>query len=126
MTAKFPSTKSLDSFDCKIMPSSTKPLTTDLARCDDVDRRENLIALGASSLGKTHITLGLGLVACQKWLKVRFTTAAALVHDLVETQEELRLQRLTGALLDRLTHHVHIPERNGVSYRFKHSRNKQQ
>ena len=46
--AKFPSTKSLDSFDFKIMPSLNKPLTMDLARCDYVDRRENIIALGPS------------------------------------------------------------------------------
>ncbi len=44
--AKFPSTKSLDSFDFKIIPSLNKPLTMDLARCDYVDRRENIIALG--------------------------------------------------------------------------------
>ncbi len=55
----------------------------DLARCDYVDRRENIIALGPSGTGKTHIALGLGLAACQRGLKVRFTTAAALVHDLI-------------------------------------------
>ena len=181
--AKFPSTKSLDSFDFKIMPSLNKPLTMDLARCDYVDRRENIIALGPSGTGKTHIALGLGLAACQRGLKVRFTTAAALVHDLIEAQDERKLQRLqkqltsqnlliidelgfvplsksgaellfevisqcyergsiiitsnlpfdewtevfgserlTGALLDRLTHHVHILEMNGESYRLKHSR----
>ncbi len=184
--AKFPSTKSLDSFDFKIMPSLNKPLTMDLARSDYVDRRENIIALGPSGTGKTHIALGLGLAACQRGLKVRFTTVAALVHDLIEAQDERRLQRLqkqltsqnlliidelgfvplsksgaellfevisqcyelgsiiitsnlpfdewtevfgserlTGALLDRLTHHVHILEMNGESYRLKHSRNKQ-
>ena len=53
--AKFPSTKSLDSFDFKIMPSLNKPLTMELARCDYVDRRENIIALGPSGTGKTHI-----------------------------------------------------------------------
>ena len=83
--AKFPSTKSLDSFDFKIMPSLNKPLTMDLARCDYVDRRENIIALGPSGTGKTHIhcpagelakpnlprgALGLGLAACQRGLKV--------------------------------------------------------
>ena len=184
--AKFPSTKSLDSFDFKVMPSLNRSLTIDLARCDYVDRRENIIALGPSGTGKTHIALGLGLAACQRGLKVRFTTAAALVHDLIEAQDERRLQRLqkqltsqnlliidelgfvplsksgaellfevisqcyergsiiitsnlpfdewtevfgserlTGALLDRLTHHVHILEMNGESYRLKHSRNKQ-
>ena len=49
--AKFPGTKSLDSFDFKIMPSLNKPLTMDLARCDYVDRKENIIALGPSGTG---------------------------------------------------------------------------
>ena len=96
--AKFPSTKSLDSFDFKIMPSLNKPLTMDLARCDYVGRRENIIALGPSGTGKTHIALGLGLAACQKGLKVRVTTAAALVHDLIEAQDERRLQRMQKQL----------------------------
>lgn len=79
--AKSPSTKSLDSFDFKIMPSLNKPLRMELARCDYFDRRENIIALGSLGTGKTHIALGLGLAACQKGKKVRFTTAAALVHE---------------------------------------------
>lgn len=185
--AKFPATKSLDSFDFKAIPSLNKALTMELARCAFADRRENIIALGPSGTGKTHIALGLGLAACQKGLKVRFTTAAALVHELVEAVDERRLQRLqktlasqdlliidelgfvplsktgaellfeiisqryergsiiitsnlpfdewtevfgserlTGAILDRLTHHVHILEMNGESYRLKHSRSKQQ
>ena len=79
-----------------------------------------------------------------------FTTAAALVHELMEARDDRRLlnlqrqparlrlliidelgfvprsttgsERLTGALLDRLTHHVHILEMNGDSYRLKGSR----
>jgi len=70
----------------------------ELARCDYVDRRENIIALGPSGTGKTHIALGLGLAACQRGLKVRFTTAAALVHDLIEAQDERKLQRLQKQL----------------------------
>ena len=41
-----------------------------------------------------------------------------------ECTEVFGSERLTGALLDRLTHHVHILEMNGESYRLKHSRNK--
>jgi DNA replication protein DnaC len=180
---KFPATKSLDSFDFKVMASLNKPLTMELARCEFVDKRENVIALGPSGAGKTHVALGLGLAACQKGLKVRFTTAAALVHELIEAADERRLQRLqkqlasqelliidelgfvplsktgaellfevisqryergsiiitsnlpfdewtevfgserlTGATLDRLTHHVHILEMNGESYRLRQSR----
>ena len=181
--AKFPATKSLDSFDFKAIPSLNKVLTMELARCEYADRRENIIALGPSGTGKTHIALGLGLAACQKGLKVRFTTAAALVHELIEAADDRRLQRLqkllvgqdlliidelgfvplsktgaellfevisqryergsivitsnlpfdewtevfgserlTGAILDRLTHHVHILEMNGDSYRLRQSR----
>jgi DNA replication protein DnaC len=181
--AKFPATKSLDSFDFKAIPSLNKVLTLELARCEFVERRENVIALGPSGTGKTHAALGLGLAACQKGLKVRFTTAAALVHELIEAADERRLQRLqkqlasqdlliidelgfvplsktgaellfevisqryergsiiitsnlpfdewtevfgserlTGAILDRLTHHVHILEMNGDSFRLRQSR----
>jgi DNA replication protein DnaC len=63
-----------------------------------VDRHQNIIALGPSGTGKTHIALGLGLAACQRGLKVRFTTAAALVLDLIEAQDERRLQRLQKQL----------------------------
>lgn len=181
--AKFPATKSLDSFDFKTIPSLNKVLTMELARCEYVNKRQNVIALGPSGTGKTHVALGLGLAACQKGLKVRFTTAAALVHEMIEAVDERRLQRhqkqlaaqdlliidelgfvplsktgaellfevisqryergsiiitsnlpfdewtevfgserLTGAILDRLTHHVHILEMNGESYRLNQSR----
>ena len=55
--AKFPAVKSLDSFDFKAMPSLNKMLVRELARCEYVDRRENVIALGNSGTGKTHIAL---------------------------------------------------------------------
>jgi DNA replication protein DnaC len=134
---------------------------------------------------ETHIALGLGLAACQKGLPVGFTTAAALVHELIEARHEKRLlrlrrqlaacklliidelgcvplsptgaellfevfsqryergsvivtsnlpfdewtsvfgsERLTGALLDSLTHHVHILEMNGETYRLRQSRHR--
>ena len=135
------------------IPSLNKMLVLELARCEYIDRRENVIALGNSGTGKTHIALGLGLAACQKGVTVGFITAAALVHELMEARDEKRLlrfqkqlakyklliidelgfvplsktgaellfevfgsERLTGALLDRLTHHVHILEMNGESY----------
>lgn len=146
-------------------------------------RERGQCVVGPSGTGKTHIALGLGLAACQKGLKVRFMTAAALVHELVEAVDERRLQRLqktlasqdlliidelgfvplsktgaellfevisqryergsiiitsnlpfdewtevfgserlTGAILDRLTHHVHILEMNGESFRLRQSR----
>ena len=162
--AKFPTTKSLDSFDFKAIPALNKMQVLELARCEWIERRENVLA------------------ACQKGLSTGFTTAAALVHELMEARDERRLlrlqkqmanqklliidelgfvplsktgaellfemisqryergatlitsnlpfdewtevfgtERLTGALLDRLTHHVHILTMNGDSFRLKQS-----
>ena len=74
--ARFPAVKSLDSFDFKAIASLNKMLVLELARCEYVERRENIIALGNSGTGKTHIALGLGLAACQKGLSVGFLTAS--------------------------------------------------
>lgn len=181
--ARFDVVKTLDTFDFLAIPSLNKQLVLDLARCDYIDRRENVLALGNSGTGKTHIALALGLAACQKGYRVRFATAAGLVHELMEARDEKRLlrtqkqlagyqlliidelgfvplsrtaaellfeifsqryergatlvtsnlpfnewteilgtERLTGALLDRLTHHIHILEMNGESYRLKESK----
>ena len=185
--AKFPAVKSLDSFDFKAIPALNKMQVLELARCEWIERRENVIALGPSGTGKTHVALGLGLSACQKGLSVGFVTAAALVHELMEARDERRLlrlqkqmvshklliidelgfvplsktgaellfelisqryergstlitsnlpfdewtetfgsERLTGALLDRLTHHVNILEMNGESYRLGQSKARQE
>ena len=64
--ARFPAVKSLDSFDFKAIPSLNKMLVVELARCEYAERRENIIALGNSGTGKTHIALGLGLAACRR------------------------------------------------------------
>lgn len=97
-SAKFPATKSLDSFDFKAMPSLNKMLVMELARCDYISRNENIIAVGNSGTGKTHAALGLGLAACQKGLAVGFITASALVHELLEARDEKRLLRLQKQL----------------------------
>jgi DNA replication protein DnaC len=183
--AKFPVVKSLDSFDFLAIPTLNKAMVLELARCEFLARRENVLLLGNSGTGKTHIALALGLAACQQGHRVRFTTAAALVHELIEARDERKLlrfqkqiasyellivdelgfvplsktgsellfemlsqryergatmltsnlpfaewtevlgsERLAGALLDRLTHHVHILEMNGDSFRLKHSKRK--
>ena len=75
-------------------PALNKMQVLELARCEWIERRENVIAVGPSGTGKTHVALGLGLAACQKGLSVGFTTTAALVHELMEARDERRLLRL--------------------------------
>ena len=99
--AKFPAVKSLDSFDFKAIPALNKMQVLELARCEWIERRENVIALGPSGTGKTHIALGLGLSACQKGLSVGFVTAAALVHELMEARDERRLLRLQKQMVSQ-------------------------
>ena len=73
-------------------------MVLELARCEWIERQENVIALGPSGTGKTHVALGLGLAACQKGLPVAFITAAALVNELMEARDEKRLLRLQRQL----------------------------
>src|SRR3954453_18935651 len=96
--ARSPAPKGLDSFNFLALPSLNKALVRELARCEYVARRENIIALGNSGTGKTHLALGLGLAACQKGLSVGFITAAALAHELIEARDEKRLRRLQRQL----------------------------
>ena len=183
--ARFPVVKSLDSFDFLAIPALNKTLVLELARAEFLAHKQNVLLLGNSGTGKSHIALALGLAACQRGHRVRFITAAALVGELIEARDEKRLlrfqkqiaayellivdelgyvplsktgaellfetfsqryertstlitsnlpfdewteifgsERLTGALLDRITHHVHILEMNADSYRLKQSRRK--
>ena len=98
--AKFPVVKSLDSFEFLAIPSLNKALVLESARCEFLSRKENLLLLGNSGTGKTHIALALGLSACQRGHRVRFTTAAALVSELIEARDEkhlLRFQKLLAS-----------------------------
>jgi len=70
-----------------------RTLVLERARCEDIERRENVIALGNNGAGKTPIALGLGLAACQKGVTVGFITAAALVPELIEARDEKRRKR---------------------------------
>jgi DNA replication protein DnaC len=64
--ARFPHTKSFDTFDFAAQPSLNKALVLELARGEWIERQRNVIALGPSGTGKTHTALALGLAACQK------------------------------------------------------------
>ena len=96
--ARFPAVKSMDTFDFLAIPSVNKALVMELARCEYIEHRENVIAVGNSGTGKTHVALWLGLAACQRGMSVGFTTVAALVHELMEARDERRLLNLQRQL----------------------------
>ena len=96
--ARFPVLKSLETFKFRAIPSVNKRLVLELARSAYLDRRENVLALGNSGTGKTHLALALGLAACQKGYRVRFTTAAALVNERLEARDDKRLLRFQKQL----------------------------
>ena len=78
-------------------PRSTRSWSWTWPVAEFVDRRENIIALGPSGTGKTHVASGIGLAACQHGIKTRFATAAAIVHELIEARDDKRLLRLQKA-----------------------------
>jgi DNA replication protein DnaC len=96
--ARFPVLKSLDSFDFLAIPAANKTLVLEMARCEFLSRKENLLLFGNSGTGKFHIALALGLAACQRGHRVRFTTAAALVSELIETRDEKHMLRFQKQL----------------------------
>ena len=87
-SARFSVTKSLETYNFLALPKLNKKLVVELARGEWITRRDNVLALGNSGTGKTHIALALGLAACQQGFRVRFTTAASLVHELIEARDE--------------------------------------
>ena len=181
--ARFPVIKTIDTFDFKAQPSINEHLVKELMRGEYIDKKENVLLIGNSGTGKTHLACAMAFAACAQGKKVRFHTATGLVTELLECREERRLQRLqkqlerfhllvldelgyvpfskagaellfelvgrayehhslmvttnlpfeqwtevfgserlTGALLDRLTHRCHIIEANGESYRLRHAK----
>jgi DNA replication protein DnaC len=184
--ARFPVVKTLDSFRFEAQPSINQPLVRELAHGEFIKERENVLLIGNSGTGKTHLATALAFAACQMGFRVRFFGVTGLVTQLLERREERQLerffkqldrldllvldelgyvpfsklgaellfevvsrayertslvvttnlpfeswtevmgsQRLTGALLDRLTHRVHILEANGESFRLKDSMRRQ-
>jgi DNA replication protein DnaC len=96
--ARFPQRKLLDEFDFTAQPSLKRALVLELARCEYIDRCESIILLGGPGTGKTHLSIGLGLAACQQGKKVRFFRVSELVTQLMEAREERALGRLQSQL----------------------------
>ncbi len=91
--AGFPAVKTLEEFDFEAAPSAPKARIQELAGMAFVERRENVILLGPSGTGKSHLATALGVRATEKGYKVRFLTAADLVLQLEKARREGRLDQ---------------------------------
>jgi DNA replication protein DnaC len=92
--AHLPALKTLDSFDFAQASVVSAPQLAALAEGDYLDRAEPVIFLGDSGTGKTHLLTALCVAACRQKRRVRFTTAAALVNELVEAKQQGQVRRV--------------------------------
>ncbi len=92
--AKFPLVKTLETFDPAAAPELDIRLLRDLAGGGYIRERRNVIFLGRSGAGKTHMATALGIEACRNNFRTRFVTCCGLVNELIEARQERALQRL--------------------------------
>jgi DNA replication protein DnaC len=93
-TAGFPAVKTLDGYDFGLATGAPRQQISELASLAFVERAENVVFLGPSGVGKTHLAIALGYLATQRGWKVRFTTAADLVLLLEAAQRQGRLKEV--------------------------------
>jgi DNA replication protein DnaC len=91
--ASFPMVKTLESFEFTALPNLNKAKVLSLAKGEFVERRESLFFIGNPGTGKTHLCIALAVALCQRGYRVRFTTAANLVDELLAAQQDHRLGR---------------------------------
>lgn len=91
--AHFPKVKTLDEFDFETAPHLPAARLRKLAEGDYIIRTEPVIFLGDTGTGKTHLATALAVAACQQRRRVRFTSAAELVNELIEAREKSEVSR---------------------------------
>ena len=96
--ARFPVLKTLDTFDFKAQPALNQELVRQLLRGEYMDQRENVLLIGNSGTGKTHLATALAFAACQQGRSVRFFSATSLVTQLLEKRQDRELERFQKQL----------------------------
>jgi len=93
-TAGFPALKTLEDYDFSFATGAPKSQLQELASLGFIERAENIVMLGPSGTGKTHLAIAYGYLATQRGWKVRFTTAADLILLLETAQRQGRLKEV--------------------------------
>jgi DNA replication protein DnaC len=86
--AGFPGLKTLEDFDFSFATGVPKKQVTELAALSFIERHENVVMLGPSGVGKTHIAIALGYKAVQAGIKTRFISASDLILQLSIAQRQ--------------------------------------
>ena len=92
--ARFPLMKTLEGFAYEAAPGLDKRLIRDLVSGQYIHEQKNIIFMGKSGTGKSHLSIGLGIEACRQGVSTRFVTGSALANELIESHDEKRLSRV--------------------------------
>lgn len=92
--AKFPLLKTLEQFDFSSAQELDKRLMRELESGEYLRTHRNVIFMGRSGAGKTHLATGLGVAACRQGINTRFVNGCGLTNELIEAQSERRLSRV--------------------------------
>jgi len=91
--AKFPLLKPLETFDFEVVKDLNARMIKELAGCEYVQKADNVIFMGKSGTGKTHLATALGIEACRNGIRTRFVTGCGLANELIEARDEKALNR---------------------------------
>lgn len=94
--ARFPLLKTFETFNFDAATGLDRRLIRELMSGQYLVHHRNVIFIGKSGTGKTHMATGLGVEACRQGKRVRFITGCGLVNELIESRSEHLLSRLIG------------------------------
>jgi DNA replication protein DnaC len=94
--AKFPLLKTLEGFDLNSAPGLDGRLLKEFSACQYIREARNIIFLGKTGAGKTHLATALGVEACKEGVRTRFITCSGIVNELIESRDEKRLSRVVN------------------------------
>ena len=94
----FPSLKTLDECDMTRLENVSESTVRQLASCDFIKQRQNIVMIGNPGSGKMHLSIALGMNACEAGYRVKFYTAVNLAAELAEAVQMNRLSRLEKSL----------------------------